>query len=714
MNTSEHPSHAQSVGKGDSPAGLNWPAAPWKPSVQSLRLACCIAVGCVSPMVSAQQSMYTQHNNNGRTGANLSETFLTPGNVSATSFGKLYTVNVDGQVYAQPLYVSGVSIPGKGRRNVVYVATMHNSVYALDADNLGAQFWKVSFGTPVYPPDIEYASNITRGSSVGILSTPVIDPATNTMYFVSRNESGTGASATFSQSLNALDITTGTPKFGSPHLIQATYPNADNTLTFNPKIQNQRPALTLANGKIYVAWASHDDIGDYHGWVISFSPTTLAQQDVYVDTTSGSKGGIWQAGQGLAVDASGNLLLSSGNGSVGVSPHGVVQTGNSFVKLSPSLQLLDWFTPSNSVSLNSGDQDLGSSGLLPIPGTNYATGGGKQGLLYLVDTTNMGHYSTSTDAIPQEFQAVFGTGSSHIHGTPIFFDSATNGPTVYLWGENDFLRAFQFSRSTGRFQTTPSYVSSMKAPMTNANGAMPGGFLSISANGNMNGIVWASTPYNANAQQATVQGVLHAFDATNLRELWSDKENDARDEIGNFAKTVPPTVVNGKVFVSTFGASGSPDGSGQLVAYGLLTLIADGNYTLTNVNSGLVLEVPGASTQPDVVLDQGAATGQAQQSWHVTNLGGNVIRLTNNLSHDVVDVKGASTANSAPVIQYPQNGGLNQEWRVTQVGAGTYTLTSVSSGQLLDVTGASTATGAKLNQYPPNGNANQRWKFSVN
>lgn len=690
--------------------------AECNPPSNLARFISCAVLAGLAALPAQAQNVYTQHNDSARTGANLSETILTPANVNSASFGKLYTVNVDGQVFAQPLYVSGLAIPGKGSHNVVYVATMRNSIYALDADNSGSQIWKSSFGTPVYPPDVEYASNITRGSSVGILSTPVIDRSTNTIYFVSRNESGTGSSGKFSQYLNALDISTGSPKFGSPHLIQASYSTADNTLTFDPKIHNQRAALTLANGKIYVAWASHDDIGAYHGWVISFNPSTLVQQDVYVDTTTGTRGGIWQAGQGLATDASGNLLLSTGNGSVGASPKGVIQTGNSFVKLSSSLTLLDWFSPYNSGTLNSQDNDLGSSGLLPIPGTNYAAGGGKQGVLYLVDTTNMGHYNTSRDNVRQEFRAVYGNGSSHIHGTPIYFNSAANGPCVYLWGENDYLRAFQFSASSGLLQTSPFATSTMTAPMTNANGAMPGGFLSISANGNTNGIVWASTPYSGNAQQATVQGVLHAFDATNLHEIWSDKDNVARDEIGNFAKTSPPTVVNGKLFMATFGAGGSPDGSGQLVVYGLLnptTLIPDGDYVITSVNSGLVLDVPGASTQSDIVLDQAVATGQTQQSWHVTNLGGNVVTVANNASRELMDVRGASTSNSALVIQYPANGGRNQQWQVAQVGAGVYTLASVNSGQLLDVTGASKSPGASLNQYPANGNANQRWKITL-
>ncbi len=176
-----------------------------------------------------------------------------------------------------------------------------------------------------------------------------------------------------------------------------------------------------------------------------------------------------------------------------------MQTGNSFIKLSPSLQLLDYFTPYNSAVMNSGDMDLGSSGVLLIPNTNYVLGGGKQGVLYLVDTTAMGEFNASSDNVRQEFQAVYGVGTSHIHGGPIYFDSDVNGPSTYVWGENDVLRGFQFNTTTGLLTTTPFAKSTMTAPATNNDGAMPGGFLAISANGNSNGILWASTPYNGDA-----------------------------------------------------------------------------------------------------------------------------------------------------------------------------------------------------------------------
>lgn len=672
----------------------------------------CLLYVVMEHVSGAPINIWTHHNDNSRTGANLQEIFLAPSNVNSTQFGKLYTVAVDDQIYAQPLYISNVSIPNQGKRNVVYVCTMSNSVYAFDADNNGVQYWKKSFGTPVTPIDVTGSdTNIAHGTHIGIESAPVIDLNTNTLYFLSRNEQGSGSGATFTQWLNALDLSTGNPKFGSPVQIQATSTTVDGTITFDPKVQNQRSGLTLANGNIYIGWASHGDQGGYHGWVMSYSAGNLAQQAVYSDTTSkGSKGGIWQAGQPFTIDASGNIYISTGNGSFGASPGGVTQTGNSFVKLSPTLQLLDYFTPYNSATLNAGDQDLGASGLLNIPGTNFITGGGKQGVLYLVDTANMGHFNSSQDNVLQEFQAIFGTGSSHIHGTPIYMNTDAHGPLIYVWGENDHLRAFQFS--SNRFVTTPLAQSTMTAPVTNANGAMPGGFMSISANGTQDGIVWASTPYNASALHNTVEGILHAFNADTLAELWNDKQVESRDEVGLFAKNVPPIVANGKVFVATFGPLGSPDGVGALNVYGELTLIPDGDYTLTSVNSGLLFDVPGGSTQQGIVLDQAAADGLTQQLWHVTNKGGNVIVLTSKLSNQVADNKGASTQPSTPIVQWPSNGGSNQQWRVTEVADGIYTLLNLKSGFLIDVTGASKAPGALLNQYPPNTNANQQWVFT--
>jgi hypothetical protein len=536
----------------------------------------------------AQVNVYTRSYDGARTGANLQETVLTPANVNATNFGKLFTVHTDGQIYAQPLYVSNLAIAG-GTHNVLFVASMLNTIYALDADT-GAALWTQNYGSPIIPQDVEWDQNVSWVTRLGILSTPVIDPATNYMYFVTGSQPADGT-RTFAYSLNAIDITTGLPVHGSPVNITATYSTPDLTtpLVLIPQLQNQRASLALANGNVYIAFASHEDAPPYHGYVLAYSTSTLAQTAVYSDTTIGTLGGIWNAGQAPSIDAAGNLYISTGNGSYGTTPNGLVQTANSFIKLSPTLQLLDYFTPYNTATMNTGDFDLGSSGVLLIPNTNYVLGGGKQGVLYLANTNGMGGFNTSSDKVQQEFQAIYGKGTSHIHGGPVYFNSDQNGPTTYVWGENDVLREFLFNPTTGLLNTTPLATSTMTAPVTNNDGAMPGGFLSISANGNQNGILWASTPYNDDAVVKTVQGVLYAFNADTLALLWSDKTNDARDEVGNFAKYVPPVVANGKMYIATFGPVGTADGSGALVCYGLLKPELTVNVANATMTAGAAL-----------------------------------------------------------------------------------------------------------------------------
>jgi hypothetical protein len=700
-----------------------------------LRCTAALVATLFTGAVLAQVNVTTQHNDNQRTGANLSETVLTPTNVNPAQFGKLYSVTLDGQSYTQPLYVSNLAFPGGVTHNVVFVATMNNSVYALDADNAGAQLWKTNFGPPVHPCDVEWHNNIAHAAGVGILGTPVIDLSTNTLYFVSRNETNfnpslcnwdaqahsTGVNqGVFTQFLNALDITTGASKTGSPVQITAKYTTDDGTVTFNPQIQNQRPALTLANGNVYIAYSSHDDLAAYHGWILAYNASTLAQVATYSDTTTGTLGGIWMAGQGLTVDSSGDLYVSTGNGTFTVSAGGVQQTGNSFVKLSPSLTLLDWFTPTNSAALNSGDMDLGASGVLLIPGSSLIFGGGKQGRAYLVNTANMGHFSATQDAVVQEFQAIFGMGTQHIHGTPIYFNSPSLGPLLYVWGENDYLRSFTFNAATQSINATPQALSIMTAPETNNNSAMPGGFLSLSANGNVDAILWASTPYSGDASQATVQGVLHAFDALTLKELWSDKMDDARDEIGYFAKFVPPTIADGKLFIPSFGALKSPDGpSGALNVYGLLptsggtpaTLVPDGTYTISSRSSGLVVDDPALSTAGGTIMQQYTSNGGKNQQWVLKNLGNNVVSLINVTSGLALEVAGSSTQKSAFIDQNRYAGNAAQQWLIAPTDSGYFELTNQLSHEALDVDGGSTAIKTQLDQYPYQGSTWQQWTF---
>jgi hypothetical protein len=623
-------------------------------------LCMCLLLGS-ERQTAAQVSVYTRSYDTNRSGANLQETTLTPANVSATTFGKLFTVHTDGQIYAQPLYISNLSIAG-GRHNVVFVATMLNSVYAIDADT-GTQLWTQNYGTPITPQEVETDQNISWNTGIGILGTPVIDPATNIMYFVSANESKSASGDNIYQNiLNAIDITTGLPVLGGPVTITGTYSTADlmTPLVFDAKIHNQRPGLALANGNVYITWASHEDKGAYHGWVMAYSTSNLAQTAIYSDTTNGKQGGIWTSGQAPTVDVHGNIYISTGNGSFGKTVNRLAQTGNSFIKLSPLLQLLDYFTPTNSATLNAGDQDLGSSGLLLIPNTNYILGGGKQGVLYLVNTNVMGEFNASTDQVQQEFQAVYGKGTSHIHGGPVFYNSAANGPMTYVWGENDVLRAYPFNESSSLINTTPLATSTMTAPATNNNGAMPGGFLAISANGNTNGIVWAATPYNGDATHAPVQGVLYAFNADTLQLLWSDKMQDTRDEVGRFAKYCPPVVANGKMYIPNWGPVGNTDGSGDLVAYGLLS---------------------GALPQLTVTVQNASMTSGAT----LPTFAGTVTGLTNgDTVGGTIQIAYSTTATSAsPAGTYPitaiVTGTSASKYKVV-VTPGTLTVVSSSSG----------------------------------
>jgi hypothetical protein len=523
--------------------------------------------------VGAQVSVLTQHNDNARTGATLNETVLNVSNVTAARFGKLFSRLVDGQIYAQPLYVPHVAIPNQGTHNVVYVATMNNSVYAFDADdpNAAAPLWAVNLGPPVPYQDVSEVSDIQP--VIGITSTPVIDASTKTLYCVAKTKDN---NAYFNR-LHALEITTGQERTGSPVTISAAVPgtgdgSVGNLITFDPLRHLNRPGLLLLKGGVYLALGSHGDQPPYHGWVFGYDAATLRRVSVFNTSPNGSKAAIWQSGQGLAADAKGNIYFLTGNGAFNLNTGGQ-DMGSSFVKLSaPTLRLVDWFTPSNQDILNPGDHDLGSAGPLLLPGTNMLIGGGKQGVLYLLDRDNMGHFHAEGDQILQSFLATvypqqqpadfnspqWNYDIGHIHGSPVYWNSPTFGPLIYIWGEEAALKTFQ-QTGTGLFNPTPVAVGPYVAPP-----GMPGAILSLSANGSTagTGIVWAALPYSRDANPATVPGILRAFDAANAAvELWNSKQVAARDELGNFAKFTPPTIANGKVYVATF--------SNQLVVYGL-------------------------------------------------------------------------------------------------------------------------------------------------
>ena len=633
--------------------------------LQAGRLICLVLLlmVCCSVAALAQVNVYMRSYNTSRTQANLQETILTPQNVSPSNFGKLFTVHTDGEIYTQPLYISNLAIAG-GTHNVIFVGTTFNSVYAIDADN-GTIYWQQNFGYPIIAEDVQNDNNISWYTGIGIIGTPVIDPDTNILYVVNGHQPQSGQQS-YSYYLNALDITTGNPVNGSPKQISASYSTPDLTTpeVFQAKTQNQRCGLTLANGNIYMCFGSHQDIMPYTGWMLAYNKSTLNQVAVYAVTTIGSEGGIWMAGQAPVVDGAGNLYVSTGNGTNGTTPNGLYQAGESIIKLSPNLELLDYFTPYNAASLSAGDMDLASAGVIMVPNTNYVLGGGKQGVLYLLNTNNMGHFNASHDNVQQEFQAIYGQGTSHIHGTATYFDSDANGPTLYIWGENDVLRSFTYNSTTGTINTTPWATSSMTAPVTNNDGAMPGGFTSISANGNSNGILWASTPFNGNAAgnstpslpgDGLVQGVLYAFDANTLKVLWSDKDNDARDEIGLFGKYCPPMVANGKMYVPNFGPVGTTDGSGNLVVYGLFNPPPQNTLTVTANNatraygaanptfSGTVTGAQNGDTFTETFSTTATTTSPVGQYPIVPSVSGN--HLSN---YTVVIVDGTLTVTATP------------------------------------------------------------------
>ena len=501
----------------------------------------------------AQVSVLTQHNDNSRTGANLNETALTTANVNVATFGKLFGIPVDGFVFAQPLYLPSVNLGSSGIHNVLLVVTMHDSVYAFDADT-GVQLWHQSLGTSVTPSP---TGNIQAGE-VGILSTPVIDPSTNTVYVVAK----TLENSVQLYRLHALDIVTGAEKFSPPGPIEITaqYPGSAQPndgaghVLFNADKENQRASLTLDNGVLYIAFSSYGDHEPYHGWVLAYNATTLAQLATFNDTPNGMEGGIWMSGQGLVVDSSHNVYCITGN-SAQATENNAGDFGESFLKLGlngSTLSELDYFKVHNYDALNAGDFDLGSGGPVAIPGTSFIVGGGKQGLLYVVNTNSMGQLHTP-DNVVQEFQADGG-----LYGGPIFWNNPS-APTLYVWGVGDSLKAYTYNVTNGKFNTPFVSESSVKTPATgDGNGA-----ISISANQNVAGtaIVWATIPL-ANPDGATVHGKLYAFDATNVsKELWDSGQDATRDDYGNFAKFCPPTVVNGKVYVAT--------DSLQVCAYGL-------------------------------------------------------------------------------------------------------------------------------------------------
>lgn len=493
----------------------------------------------------------TYHYDNARDGLNAQETTLTPANVNAVSFGLIGIYPVDGKVDAQPLYVSGLKLPSGATANVLYVATEHDSVYALNAAT-GAQVWKTSIlQSGETPSDPRNCNQIAP--EIGITATPVIDRsygAHGAIFLVGMSKDGSGS---YHQRLNALDLATGAELTGSPTEISASYPgtgaNSENgSVVFDPGQYAERAGLLLLNGTIYTGWTSHCDNQPYTGWIMGYSEATLHQSAVLNLTPNGSEGSIWMSGYGLAADSNGNIYLLDANGTLDstFTADGFPSQndyGNAMLKLSTASKLAvsDYFEPYNTVAESSADQDLGSGGAMLLPDVkdsagkvrHLVVGAGKDGNIYVGDRDNLGKFNQSASNNSNLYQELPGALPNGAWSGPVYFNN-----TVFYGGVGDVLRAYTVNNAM--LSTSPTSQSGTSF-------AYPGSTPSVSANGTQNGIVWALESGTGDA------AVLHAYDATNLgNELYnSTQAPNGRDAFGTGNKFLTPVVVNGRVFVGT-------------------------------------------------------------------------------------------------------------------------------------------------------------------
>ena len=495
------------------------------------------------------KGVLTYHNNNLRTGWNSSETSLTVKNVNVNTFGKLFEISADGLVDAQPLYVAGLGIPGKGTHNVLFVASEHDSVFGFDADD-GSPLWQVTvLAAGETTSDDRGCEQVTP--EIGVTSTPVIDLSMGlhgTIYVVAMSKDSSG---NYHQRLHALDITTGAEQFNGPMEIAAQYPGTgDNSqggyVIFDPKQYKERAGLLLLNHIVYTSWASHCDDRPYTGWIISYNGKTLAQESVLNVTPNGSEGAIWASGAGLATDNLGNIYFLDANGTFDTTLNGSGfpvngDYGNAIMKLSTKdnrAAVSDYFNMYNTVAESQADEDLGSGGAMVVPNFKDASGtlhelvvgAGKDANIYLANRTNMGKFNPNNNS--QIYQEVTGALAGSVFSAPAFADHK-----IYYGAVGDSIKAFSFN-SQGMLNSTP-------ASATATNFAYPGATPSISGNSAGNMILWAT--------ENTDPIVLHAYNANNLtQELYnSNQAAGGRDHFGDGNKYIAPMIANGKVYVGT-------------------------------------------------------------------------------------------------------------------------------------------------------------------
>jgi uncharacterized protein (TIGR03437 family) len=560
--------------------------AKWK---EPLRIFVFVLWLSIAAAALAQVNVLNVNYDQQQTGANLQETSLTP-QINWSTFGKLGTLPVDGQVYAQPLYVSGVAIGG-AKYNVLYVATMGNSVFAFNADapQSSTPLWSVNLG-PTIPSGVFNFTDILP--EIGILGTPAIDANAQVLYVVA-DTMPSGASSNPVFQLHALSLIDGHEMFGGPVQIAASVPGTgagsdSGTITFDPFWQLQRPGLILANGTLYIAFGSHADTGNYQGWLLAYNASTLQQTAVFNSAPNGRQAAFWHSGRAPAVDSNGDVYAATGNGDF----DGMANFGESVLRLDGgNLSLLDWYTPQEWSDLNNQDEDVGSAGAILIPNTNLLLSGGKSGLLYLIEDTSMGHLGPDVTSTVQGVQ---------VNPWGMFQMALWSNPQIGASKPTAVVYEFEPAGSLKAFEIVNNQLNaSILSEFTPATASTYAG-LSLSANGGTNGIVWLTT---GNYAVDGIPGTLHALEAANLaNELWNSDLNSTRDQLGGLAKFVGPVAANGRVYVPTFSNTVQvygPLNSGPATVHPTISSVVNGASFLEGaVAPGELVTIFGANLGP--------------------------------------------------------------------------------------------------------------------
>lgn len=578
-----------------------------------------ISLLALCPGYSQNTTVWTHRYGNYRTGWNTHEKILNTSNVNDSLFGLLFTRTVDDEVYAQPLYVPNLTINGK-KHNVVFVATVNNSVYAFDADDpsASAPLWHINLttsGATVFNKSFLPCSNYDN--NIGIVGTPVIDTTTMTMYVLSHD--GSALYGTSQQYMNAIDITTGQLKPGSPVPISASVSgngeaSVGGTITFDQTKHNQRTALLLNKGVVYACWASHCDRDPYHGWVMGFDANTLKAKYIYNDTPDSAEGGIWMAGNGPSVDDNGYIYIISGNGTVGLkgNPNNPIDRGESLLKFEDtgsSLKLVDFYTPSNYKYLEQNDLDYGIGADMIIPHSNFSVSNSKEGKIFLHDNSHLGKYSAGDDSLLQSIPVVsnLGPNNAYNYGTPIYHRAEGDTECVYVWAPADSLKQFFLDRSAKKFDLSKT-VTGIEESASSFYGPIITGSSDDTVPGT--GIVWAIRATGGFIGSGTI---LEAFDARNVKkQLWNSNTSSS-NYMGREAKFNTPIVANGKVYVPSF--------SNKLYVYGLLSSIGNktGILQKTRVNFTNLYPNPARN---QITLSYSVSTGISTLSVHVIDVYG--------------------------------------------------------------------------------------------